>query len=424
MQPVRHPSRCLERFLRYVRFDTRSREGSDSYPSTPGQRVLLEHLRDELTAIGLEDVRLDGNGYLFATVPSTVDRDVPTIGFLAHVDTSPEMPGHDVRPILHEDYDGRDLVLPDDPAVVIREADDPWLREQRGHTIVTASGTTLLGADNKAGVAEIVAAAEYLMEHPEIEHGPIRVGFTPDEEIGQGTRYFDVEAFGARCAYTMDGEALGELQVETFSADTCVVRFDGVNTHPGFAKDRMASALRAAARFVTALPVDRDSPETTSGREGFVHPYTGSPGVESTTIRVLVRSFDREGLQRLHGVVRHALERALADSPGVEGRIDVEESYRNMGEVLAKHPEVAERAREAIRRAGLAVREKPIRGGTDGARLSFMGLPTPNLFAGEHNFHSRTEWVSTYDMAKAVDVIVELARCWAESGSDATTLRP
>lgn len=414
VEPVKHPARCLERFLRYVTYDTQSREQSDSYPSTPGQMAFLEMLRDELQEIGLTDVQLDAYGYLFATIPATVEHETPTIGFLAHVDTSPEMPGKDVRPIVHRDYQGQDLVLPDDPTVVIREADNPWLREQHGNDIVTASGTTLLGADNKAGVAEIVAAAEYLLAHPEIPHGVVRIGFTPDEEIGQGTKYFDVKAFGAQCAYTMDGETLGEMQSETFSADTCVLHFRGFNTHPGFARGKMVNAIRAASRFIADLPSDCDAPEVTAEREGFVHPYVVDAGVETTSVRVLVRSFDSAGLERLHRLIRDTAETSLARSPGARVEIEVEESYRNMGEVLQQHPQVVENAREAIRRSGLELREQPIRGGTDGSRLSFMGLPTPNIFAGEHNFHSRLEWVSSYDMQKAVDVIVELSQLWAE----------
>ncbi|MDH3626226.1 MAG: peptidase T [Acidobacteriota bacterium] len=415
MEPVKYPSRCVERFLEYVTHDTQSREDSESYPSTPGQLVFLERLRAELVKLGLADVILDANGYLFATLPSTVDDDVPVIGFLAHVDTSPEMPGKDVRPIVHRNYQGEDIVLPDDPTVVLRERDTPWLAEQRGNDIITASGTTLLGADNKAGVAEIVAAAEYLLAHPEIPHGPIRIGFTPDEEIGQGTKYFDVKAFGASCAYTMDGETLGEIQSETFSADTCVLRFVGFNTHPGFAKGTMVNAIRAAARFIADLPTDSASPESTEEREAFVHPYVVDAAVDCTTVRVLVRSFDSAGLERLHTLLRKTAHRSLERSPGARVEIEVEESYRNMGEILKDHPQVVEHAREAIRRAGLELREKPIRGGTDGSRLSFMGLPTPNIFAGEHNFHSRTEWVSTHDMQKAVDVIIELCQVWAEA---------
>ena len=416
MPEPRFRTSCVERFLRYVTIDTQSREGADTYPSTPKQLDLLELLARELKELGLEDAELDEHGYLFATIPPTTSkREVPTIGFVAHVDTSPEMTGAGVKPIVHRNYRGQDLELPDDPSAVIRLADNPHLEEQFGNDIITASGTTLLGADNKAGVAEIVGAAEYLIAHPEILHGPVRIGFTPDEEIGQGTRYFDVERFGARYAYTMDGETLGELQVETFAADAMTVTFHGFNTHPGFAKDRMVNAIKIAADFINRLPQDSVSPETTGGYEGYVHPYVVAAGVEQTSVRCLIRDFRTPGLKEKEKLLEKLARETVADYPEparVEYRI--EESYRNMKEVLDRHPQAVEAAEEAIRRAGLELRMQPVRGGTDGARLSFMGLPTPNIFAGEHNFHSRYEWVSTYDMHKAVEVIVELCRVWEE----------
>lgn len=405
----------LDRFLRYVAYDTQSREGATTYPSTPGQLVLLRDLVAELHAIGVADAAIDAHGYVMATIPATSAKpDVPTIGVIAHVDTSPEMSGANVRPIVHRGYDGRDLVLPDDPAVVLRLADIPYLGECLGHDIVTASGTTLLGADNKSGVAAIMTAAEYLMAHPEIPHGAVRIGFTPDEEVGHGTTHFDVARFGARYAYTIDGGQRGELEFESFSADAVSVTFRGCNTHPGYAKGRMVNALKLAARFIDRLPADGMSPETTAGREGFVHPYVVQAAVDRTTVKLLVRDFDTAALQQKASWLRALAAEVVDGVPGASVDVDVDEQYRNMREVIDEHPVVVERARDAIRRAGLAVRERAIRGGTDGSRLSFMGLPTPNIFAGEQNFHSRLEWVSVQDMEKAAEVIVELAKVWEE----------
>jgi tripeptide aminopeptidase len=402
----------LERFLRYVTFDTRADERSTSCPSTPGQLVLQQLIAGELCAIGLTDAVVDDNGYLMATVPATVARGVPVIGFIAHVDTSPEMAGADVKPIVHRAWDGRDIALPDDPSAVLRAADLPDLAEQIGHDIVTASGTTLLGADDKAGVAVIVSAVEHLVTHPEIPHGPIRIAFTPDEEIGRGADRFDVARFGASCAYTLDGGRCGELEIESFSADVMRVTFAGFNTHPGYAKGQMINAIKAAARFVAGFPADRLSPETTAGYEGYVHPYQVDASVDRTTVAVLLRDFSTAALREQQRFVEGLAARA-AQEAGARVEIEVREQYRNMREVLDRHPLIAERARAAIRAAGLEPIEKPIRGGTDGSRLSFMGLPTPNLFTGEHNFHSRLEWTSRQDLEKAVEVVVGLARNWA-----------
>jgi tripeptide aminopeptidase len=417
MSEPKFTTSCVDRFLRYVCIDTRSEEGSATYPSTAKQFDLLRLLVDELKEIGVDDAEIDEHGYVFGTIPATTSKSVvPTIGFIAHVDTSPEMPGHDVKPIVHENYQGQDLVLPDDPSAVIRMADNPALEAQIGNDIITASGKTLLGADNKAGVAEIMGAAEYLLAHPEIPHGPIRIGFTPDEEIGQGTKHFDVERFGALCAYTMDGSTLGELQVETFSADAMNVTFRGFNTHPGFAKGKMVNAIKIAADFLHRLPKDRLSPETTEGYEGFVHPYVMDAGNDRTTVRFIVRDFHTEGLVEKERFLEELARQTAADwGPAAEVEVEIEEQYRNMKEVLDRHPEIVEHARRAIERVGVEVLMHPIRGGTDGSRLSFMGLPTPNIFAGEHNFHSRYEWVSTHDMHKAVEVIVELSKLWEEA---------
>ena len=408
-------SPVLNRFLRYVTYDTQSREGSDTYPSTASQLELLRDLVTELRAIGVADAEMDQYGYVMATIPANTPKTgVPVIGFIAHVDTSPEMSGAGVKPIVHRRYDGGDLVLPDDPEAVLRVGESPYLGECIGHDIVTASGTTLLGADNKSGVAEIMTAAEYLLGHREIPHGPIRIAFTPDEEVGHGTKHFDVPRFGARYAYTMDGGPRGEFEFESFSADAISLTFKGFNTHPGFAKGRMVNAIKLAARFIERLPPDRLSPETTDGREGFVHPYVLQAGVDRTTVRFIVRDFETAALQEKESWLAGLAQEVVAAVPGASVEVKVDEQYRNMREVIDQHPLIVDYAREAIARAGLTVRERPIRGGTDGSRLSFMGLPTPNIFAGEQNFHSRLEWVSVQDMEKAVDVIVSLARVWEE----------
>ena len=405
----------LERFLRYVQYDTQSDESSASYPSTATQLALLHALAAELRDLGAADVRMDEHGYVTATVPATSPKpDLPAIGFIAHVDTSPEMPGAGVVPIVHPRYDGRDLVLPDNPAVVLRSSDLPALAERVGDDIVTASGTTLLGADDKAGVAEIMTAVEYLLAHPEIPHGTVRVAFTPDEEVGRGTLHFDVQAFGADYAYTMDGGSRGELEYESFSADAMTITFIGFNTHPGYARNRMVNAIKAAASFIDRLPKDSLSPETTDGYQGFVHPYAMQSSVDRTSIRLIVRDFRTAGLAEQEERLAALAYDAAAQWPGCQVETRVEEQYRNMREVLDRHPAVVDAARKAMRRVGIEPRETPIRGGTDGSKLSFMGLPTPNLFAGEHNFHSRLEWVSVQDMEKAVEVIVEVARVWEE----------
>ncbi|HWW83007.1 MAG TPA: peptidase T [Vicinamibacterales bacterium] len=413
--PTRTATPVLDRFLRYVVIDTQSEENSQSFPSTAKQLDLLRLLREELEHIGLTDVSLDEHGYVFATVPSTTTKaQVPVVGFIAHVDTSPDMSGRNVRPIVHRNYAGEDLVLPDDPSTVLRLTDNPYLAQQLGHDIVTASGTTLLGADNKAGVAEIVAAADYLVAHPEIAHGPIRIGFTPDEEVGAGTKFFDVTRFGAKYAYTMDGGARGELETESFSADAMTLVFRGRNTHPGYAKDRMVNAIKVASDFITRLPKGELTPESTEDYEGYVHPYVVHASVELTSVKLLIRDFDSAGLKAKESLLDRLASETVRAWPGASVEWTIEESYRNMKEVFTGHPQVVEYAREAIRRSGLDVRERPIRGGTDGCKLSFMGLPTPNIFAGEQNFHSRLEWVSVQDMEKAVEVIVNLAKVWEE----------
>lgn len=411
--PIR--TSCVERFLEYVTIDTQSDENSTSYPSTEKQLVLLRRLRDELREVGLRDAEMDEHGYVMATIPATSKKSgVPVIGLIAHVDTSPEMSGAGVKPIVHRDYRGGDIALPDDPSQVLRAAENPHLREQIGNDIITASGATLLGADNKAGVAEIMGVAEYFMAHPEIPHGKVRVGFTPDEEVGRGTEHFDVDKFGARYAYTIDGETLGEIEMETFSADSMTVTFQGFNTHPGYAKGKLVSAIKIAADFIHRLPADSLSPETTEGYEGYVHPYVLQGGTDRASVKFLIRDFRTPRLKEMEQLVEKLARETVGNYPKASVDVQIEEQYRNMREILDGCPEVVEIAKEAIRRAGLEVRMHPIRGGTDGSRLCFMKLPTPNLFAGEHNFHSRLEWVSTYDMHKAVEVMVNVCRIWEE----------
>jgi tripeptide aminopeptidase len=399
----------LDRFLRYVQIDSRADDSSQACPTTPGQLEMQRVLAGELRDIGLAEVTIDGNGYLMATIPPSRGREAePAIGFIAHVDTSPEMSGTNVKPIVHQSWDGSDIVLPDDPTAVLRASEQPDLAAQTGHDIVTASGRTLLGADDKAGVAAIVEAAAHLMAHQDIPHGRIRIAFTPDEEIGRGANLFDVARFGAAYAYTLDGGNAGELEFESFSADVMRVTFVGFNTHPGYAKGRMVNAIRAAARFVDRLPRERLSPETTDGYDGFVHPYQFEASVDRTSVRVLLRDHITSKLRDQERLVR-TLAEAVAGETATRVEIEIQEQYRNMREVLDHYPHVVDRARAAIRALGLTPIERPIRGGTDGSRLSFMGLPTPNLFAGEHNFHSRLEWTSRQDLEKAVAVIVRIA---------------
>jgi len=413
--PEHFSTSAAGRFLRYVAMDTQSDEQSQTYPSTAKQLALLKQLAAELKDMGVADAAVDAHGYVMATIPATPGKEqVPVIGFIAHVDTSPEVSGAGVRPIVHRDYDGRDLVLPDEPGMVLRESENPELADQRGNDIITASGSTLLGSDDKSGVSEIMAATEYLLAHPDIPHGTIKVGFTPDEEVGRGTEHFDVNRFGARYAYTLDGSARGDLEVENFSADAMTLAFKGFNAHPGYAKGRMVSAIKLAAEFVHRLPRNGLSPETTEGYDGYVHPHNLQGGVERATVKVLLRDFATEGLDDKARMLTDLAEEVVRPFPSASVDIARHESYRNMKEVLDRYPEVLEHAKTAMRRAGLTPRIREIRGGTDGARLSFMGLPTPNLFAGEHNIHSRLEWTSVQDMDKAVEVIIEICRSWAQ----------
>ena len=410
--PFQH--HVLERFLRYVVIDTQSDPESKTIPSTEKQKNLSKLLVKELKEIGISDAKLDKHGYVYATIPANTKKDVPVICYCSHVDTSPDASGTGVKPIVHRNYQGQDLVLPDDPTQIIRAKEHPDLLEQIGNDIVTASGTTLLGADNKAGVAAIMDAAQFLMTHPELKHGAIKILFTPDEEIGRGVDKVDIKKLGARFGYTVDGERLGSIEDETFSADAAVITIEGVSVHPGFAKGKMVNAIKIAAAIVERLPKDRLSPESTEGREGFVHPGLISGSLESASIRFIVRDFTLEGLKKNEEELKSIMESVLADYPGAKGKMEIIEQYRNMKEVLKDYPEVADHAVEAIRRAGITPHLSSIRGGTDGSRLSFMGLPCPNIFAGEHAFHSRLEWVSVQDMEKAAETLVHLACVWEE----------
>lgn len=404
----------LERFLRYVKIDTQSDPESTTYPSTEKQFDLLRLLKSECESLGLANVELDKYGYVTATLPSNVDKAVKTVGFIAHVDTSPEVSGANVKPIVHKNYQGQDIVLPDRNDIVIKYADNPELAEQIGNDIVTASGTTLLGADNKSGVAAIMTAMAYLKAHPEIKHGDIRVAFTPDEEIGGGTTYFDIAKFNAYCAYTVDSSTRGMLDTETFSADAMNLTFYGINTHPGHAYHQMINAIKLVSEFVERLPKDGLSPETTKDREGFVHPIDIKAGVDSATIQFILRDFDANKLVDEKNLLLKLAQDTVDAHPGSSFTYEHRVQYRNMSSVLDKFPDVTAHAERAIRDAGLEVRRMAVRGGTDGSQLSLNGLPTPNIFAGEQNYHSRYEWVSVQDMLKSAEVIVRLAQIWAE----------
>lgn len=405
----------IDRLFRYVQIDTQSDPFSTANPSTEKQKDLSRVLVAELHDIGIADAELDEWGYVYATIPAnTAKSNVPTICFCSHVDTSPDVTGAGVKPIVHTNYDGRDLVLPDDPTQIIRLSDHPDLAGQLGNDIITASGTTLLGADNKAGLAAIMSAAEYLIGHPDVPHGTIRLLFTPDEEVGRGTEKVDIQKLGADFGYTIDGESLGTLEDETFSADAVRITIQGVSTHPGFAKGKLENALKIAADLLAALPKDSLSPETTEGKEGFVHPGHLEGNQDRATLDFIIRDFTVAGLHEKEQYLQNLLDEVLKNYSNSSGELTVKEQYRNMKEVLDQHPAVVENALEGIRRAGLAPERRSIRGGTDGSRLSFMGLPCPNIFAGEHAFHSRLEWVSVQDMQKAAEVIVNVARVWEE----------
>ncbi|WFR96183.1 peptidase T [Rhizobium tumorigenes] len=402
-----------DRFLRYVVIDTQSDASSSTQPTTEKQKTLGRLLVTELLAMGIGDAHLDEHGYVYATVPANTDKNVPVICFCSHMDTAPDFTGTDVKPQLIENYQGGDITLVGDPARVIRVSEHKALADQIGNDIITTDGTTLLGADDKAGLAEIMTAAQTLIDNPDIGHGKIRLLFTPDEEVGQGADKVDLEKLGAAFAYTVDGETAGHIEDETFSADGVEITIAGVAIHPGFAKGRMENAIKIASAIVAGLPKDQ-APETTSGRDGFVHPVAVTGSMEKATISLIVRDFDDAGLSAKEEMLKTLVETVLKDYPGSTHTFTVRQQYRNMKQVLDRHPEIMENAVEAIRRAGMEPVRGSIRGGTDGSRLSFMGLPCPNIFAGGHAFHSPLEWVSRQDMEKAVRTLVELARVWEE----------
>jgi len=401
----------LERFLRYVQVDTQSDEDSDTYPSTAKQLDLGKMLAEELLEIGVEDVELTKHGYVFGTLPGSAG---PTVGLIAHLDTSADEVGTNVKPQVIRNYDGGDLVLPGDPRKVLRPGENPILAERTGHDIVTTDGTTLLGADDKAGVAEIMGAVAYLAAHPEIEHAPIRVGFTVDEEVGRGVDHFDIEEFGADFAYTLDGSEIGRIDDETFAASEVRIRIEGHSVHPGTSKGKMVNAVKLAARIIERLPENDRSPETTEGREGFIHPTRIAGTTAEAELRFIARDFDSKKLEEHEQLLRKLADDLAAEEPRADVTVTVEEGYRNMKEFLDADPAVTGAADEAVRRAGIEPWREPIRGGTDGAMLSARGLLTPNIFTGAHQFHSVLEWASVQDMAASAATIVELVKLWAE----------
>ena len=412
--PLTFDHTVLERFLRYVVIDTQSDPDSPSCPSTEKQKDLGRLLVSELRDVGLGDADMDGNGYVYATLPGNTAKSVPAICFCSHMDTSPDCTGTNVKPQLWSNYQGGDIALPGDPTQIIRAAEHPALAAQIGHDIVTSDGTTLLGADNKAGLAEIVDAMRFLALHPEIKHGTLKVLFTPDEEIGRGVDRADLKRLAADVAYTIDGESAGHIEDETFSADGATVTIDGVSAHPGFAKGKMENAIKIAARIIDALPKDTRTPETTEGKEGFLHPHSLDAALGRATLKFIVRDFTEQGLRDKEALLEQTVKNVLRDFPRSTYRLEIKPQYRNMKEVLDRHPQIIDNAMEAVRRAGLMPVKSSIRGGTDGSRLSFMGLPCPNIFAGEHAFHSTLEWVSVQDMEAAVRTIVHLAVVWEE----------
>ena len=403
-----------ERFLNYVKIDTQSDPSSATTPSTEKQKNLSKILVDELLQMGIKDAHLDEHGYVYATLPSNSEKKVPVICFCSHVDTSPDCSGANVKPVIHKNYDGRALVLPGDTSVVIKPEEQSELKNQTGNDIITADGTTLLGADDKAGVAEIMDAANFLTSHPEIKHGEIKILFTPDEEIGRGVDKVDMKKLGADFGYTMDGETAGQFEYENFSADGVTIEITGFSIHPGYAKNKMESAVKIASAIVDRLPKDALSPETTDKREGFIHPVSISGNIDQTVLRFIIRDFDTPKLKQHEQLLENIVKDVMKKYPKSTYKFTVTEQYRNMKEVIDQNPRVKEYALEAIKRAGMTPVETLIRGGTDGSRLSFMGLPCPNIFAGEHGIHGKHEWVSIQDMEKAVATIVHLCMIWEE----------
>lgn len=405
---------CSERFLKYVQVDTQSDPLSVTFPSTEKQKELAKILVDELLHMGVKDAHMDEYGYVFGTIESNSDKNVPVICFCSHMDTSPDCSGRNVKPVIHKNYSGGNIQLPGDPNEVLTPEVHAELRNQIGNDIITSDGTTLLGADNKAGVAEIMDAANYLITHPEIKHGKIRILFTPDEEVGRGVEKLDMAKLGAQFGYTMDGDKAGCVEEETFSADSVTIKINGVITHPGSAYGKMENAIKIAGDIIAALPKDTLSPETTKGQEGFIHPVSVKGGAESAEIKFIIRDFITSKLAEKETLLKNITGSVLSRYTNSSYDFKIEESYRNMKEVIEKVPFVTEYALEAVKRAGLKPFKKSVRGGTDGSRLSFMGMPCPNVFAGEQGIHSKQEWCSVQDMQKAVETIVHLCTIWEE----------
>jgi tripeptide aminopeptidase len=403
-----------ERFLQYVQMDTQSNPYSNTHPTTGKQKDLSNLLAEQLKAIGLTDAHADEFAYVYATIPSNTTKQVPVICFCSHVDTAPDCSGTNVKPIVHKYYDGTDIVLPDDVSQVLSVKDYPYLKEHIGKTIITASGTTLLGADDKAGVAIIMDMATYLMSHPDVKHGTIKILFTPDEEVGQGTAKVGLQKLGADFAYTLDGGELGTFEDETFSADGATITVHGVIAHPGYAKNKLVNALKIIGEILAALPKNEFSPETTNGREGFVHPVSIEGIAEKASVSFIIRDFITAKLAEHEARLKSIAENVMLNHPQATMEFTVVEQYRNMKEILDQHPQVAANAVEAYQRVGLAAVNEPIRGGTDGSRLSFMGLPCPNLFTGMQAIHSKKEWIGVGDMEKAVEMLVMLTQVWEE----------
>jgi tripeptide aminopeptidase len=403
-----------ERFLKYVQIDTQSDPQSTACPSTEKQKDLSRLLVQELQAMGITDAQLDDNGYVYATIAANTTKQVPVICFCSHVDTAPDCTGQGVKPIVHTNYDGGNIVLPDDATQVITPQDHPYLLKKKGEDIITASGTTLLGADDKAGVAVIMDMAHFFMANPGVQHGTIKILFTPDEEIGRGVDKADLKKLGAQFAYTLDAGERGAYEDETFSADGVTITFHGISAHPGYAKDKLVNAMKVAGAFLDSLPKDSLSPETTEKRQGFVHPVRINGIAEKVTLEFIIRDFITAKLAEYENILKEKLAAVLKRFPGAKADFEVREQYRNMKEVLDKYPQVSAYAKEAIRRAGVPLIEMSARGGTDGSRLSFMGLPCPNIFTGEMAFHGKHEYVSVQDMQKSVETIVHLACIWEE----------
>jgi len=403
----------VDRFIKYAKIDTRSDEESEVTPSTEKQFNLSKVLVEELKELGLTDAVMDDKCYVMATLPSNTEKEVPVIGFISHVDTSPAVTGTNVNPQIHKNYQGGDIAIGE--GKVIDAANNPELKDMIGMDIITTDGTTLLGADDKAGIAEIMDALAYLKAHPEIKHGTIKIGYTPDEEIGRGADHFNVEKFGAKFAYTIDGSNRGEVETETFSADAVEINFIGINVHPGYAKDKMVNSLKVASHFIESLPKDELSPETTTNREGYVHPVSVNGNEEKTTVKMIIRDFIDAKLEEYENKLEELCKTTVSDYPGSSYKFKVIKQYRNMKNILDKHPEVENNALESLKQLGITPIQSAIRGGTDGSRLSFMGLPTPNLFAGGHNFHAYTEYVAIQDMEESVKNIVTLIQVWEEN---------